>query len=292
MFQRLLICTDLTDGLQRLVHFVPSLAASGIQQITFLHVLPIDGKVVPRVDEDKIKQIRARLSVPEGEVSSGIEVKVEVQSGRVAERILAIAKANQSDLIMLGTESRSLLTEKLFGSTVNALCHDNNVPILIMRPQLLSTYTVEELDLRCRHIFRYFLLPYNGSKASQYLLSQVKHHAEHHSADALKNCLLLWVLEENDRLNQLLHESREREAETKLAAANTELAQLNLTVTTQIVCGEPVPEVLKAAMDYDITAIAIASNTMGKLAELSGPSFTGEILRRSWHPILFFPPVQ
>lgn len=292
MFQRLLICTDLTDGLQRLVHFVPSLAASGIQQITFLHVLPIDSKVVPRVDEDKIKQIHARLSVPEGEVPAGIELKVEVQSGRVAERILATAKANQSDLIMLGTESRSLLTEKLFGSTANALCHGNHIPILILRPQLLSTYTVEELDLRCRHLFRYLLIPYDGSKASQYLLSQVKHHAEHRPEDSLKNCLLLWVLEENDRLNQLLHESREREAATKLAAAKAELDQFNLTVTTQIVRGEPIPEVLKAAMDYDITAIAIASATMGKLAELSGPSFTGELLRRSWHPILFFPPVQ
>ena len=53
--------------------------------------------------------------------------------------------------------------------------------------------------------------------------------------------------------------------------------------------GERIPVTLRMAMDYDITAIAVATDTLGKLAELSGPSFAGELLRRSWHPVLFFP---
>jgi nucleotide-binding universal stress UspA family protein len=292
MFQRLLICTDLTDGLQRLVHFVPSLAANGVQQITFLHVVPLEGRGVPKPDESKVQRAREQLTFAETEVPSGVEVKVEVQAGRPGERIQAAAKANRSDLIILGTESRSMLSEKLFGSTGTTLCQNSTVPVLIMRPQLLSAYTVEELDLRCRHIFRYFLMPYDGGKASEYLISQVKHYAKDGTFNSLQECLLLWVVENDDRIEKLLHESRVQTAETKLAAVKRDLEQLDITVTAQVLTGDPIPEVLKAALEYDITAIAVASATLGKLVEISSPSFTGELLRRSWHPILFFPPIQ
>lgn len=289
MFQRLLICTDLMDGLYRLVNFIPSLASGGAQQVTFLHILPLEGRGVPKVDERKVQRARDRLSVAEKKLPADIDVKVEIQSGRPIERILATAKANQSDVILVGGESRTLLTEKLFGSTTANLCQGSKIPVLIMRPQLLSAYTNEELELRCRHIFRYFLIPYNGSQASERLVSQVKHYAEQHS-ESSHQCLLLTVIEENDRIDRMLHESRVREAETKLAAVKAELEQPNLRVTTEASVGEPVVQTLAYAVDYDITAIAIASDTMGKLAEWSKSSFAAEILRRSWHPVLFFPP--
>jgi nucleotide-binding universal stress UspA family protein len=292
MFHRLLICTSLSDGLQRLVHFVPSLAASGLQHITFLHVLPVDGRGIPRVDEGRKQQVKEQLSVAKAEAPAEVEVAVEVQAGRTDERILAVAKAHQCDLIILGSESRSLLTEKLFGSTAVSLCQQGTTPILILRPQLISVYTVEELDLRCRHLLRYFLLPYNGDRASEYLISQVKKCAGERPASILQECLLFQVIDNSDRLEKIMRESRLKEAEAKIAAAKATLESTGLKINTQIVFGEPIPETLKAALEYDITAIAIASATMGKLAEWSGPSFTGELIRRSWHPILFFPPIQ
>lgn len=289
MFQRLLICTTLTDGLQRLINFVPQLAEGGIQHVTFLHVLPVDGREIPKVDEEKVQQVKERISVAQADAHTSIEVKVEVQVGRSAERILATAQSDRADLIILGTESRSLLTEKLFGSTAIAVCQARKFPVLILRPQLISTYTVEELALRCRHLFRYFLLPYNGSRAADHMIGQIKQAVTAPSNHALQECFLLWVLEDNARIDKLLHDSRLQEAETKLAAAKAELEQVGLQVTTQIVSGEPVPETLKVAVDYDITAIALASDALGRLTELSRPSFTGEMLRRSWHPVLFFP---
>ncbi len=289
MFQRLLICTTLADGLQRLVHFVPQLAEGGIQHVTFLHVLPIDGREIPKIDEEKVQQVRESLAVAQSTTPEAIEVRVEVQTGRPVDRILATAQSDRSDLIVLGTESRSLLTEKLFGSTAIALCQSRKIPVLILRPQLISTYTVEELALRCRHLFRYFLIPYNGSRAAEHIVSQIKQSVSASSNHSLQECFLLWILEDNARIDKLLHESRLKEAETKLAAAKAELEQANLQVTAQIVAGEPVPETLRIAVDYDITAIALASDTLGRLMELSKPSFTGEMLRRSWHPVLFFP---
>jgi nucleotide-binding universal stress UspA family protein len=291
MFQRLLICTDLMDGLYRLANFIPSLVSGGAQHITFLHVLPFEGREIPRVDERKAEQARQRLAVAEEQVPEGVEVKVEIQSGKPIDRILATAQQMAADVILLGGESRTLLTEKLFGSTTANLCQGSKVPVLLMRPQLLSTYTNEELDLRCRHIFRYFLIPYDGGKASEYAVSQVKKYAEQHNHESMYQSLLLTVIEENDRLDKMMHENRVKEAETKLAVAKKSLEGPNLTVTAEISFGEPVVQTLIYAIDYDITAIAIASSTMGKFVEWSKNSFAGEILRRSWHPVLFFPPV-
>lgn len=289
MFQHLLICTTLQDGLQRLIHFVPDIAASGVRKIIFLHVLPIEDRGIPKPDVEKVEQARAQLTHATSELPAGIEVKVEIQSGRPAERILATAQEHHADLVILGTESRNLLTEKLFGSTAIALCQARKVPVLILRPQLISTYTVEELALRCRHLFRYFLIPYNGSRASEHLLTQIRQAGTARSFTSLQECFLLWILEEHARVDKLLHQSRRQEAETKLATAKAELEQVDLKVITQVVEGEPIPETLKIAVEHDITAIALASDTLGRLGELSKPSFAGEMLRRSWHPVLFFP---
>lgn len=292
MFQRLLICTSLADGLQRLVHFTHSFAAAGVQQIVFLHVVPLEGRGIPKPNETKVKQATELLSVALADAPAGLEVKIEVLAGRPEEAILTTARHHQTDLVVLGSESRSLLTEKLFGSTAAALCQSNRLPVLVLRPQLVSTYTVAELDLRCRHLFRYLLIPYDGSKTAESLLSQIEQQASRHRATAgqtLEECLLLRVLEDNDRLEKILHDSHLKQAEAQMAAAKAQLEAAQLTVITKVEQGDPILLTLQAAMDYDITAIAIATGTMGRLAEWSVPSFAAELLRRSWHPVLFFP---
>ena len=59
MFQNLLICTDLHDGLHRLVRFVPSLAASGIRKLVFFHSVRLDDdRGVAKVDKPAMEAAR------------------------------------------------------------------------------------------------------------------------------------------------------------------------------------------------------------------------------------------
>lgn len=288
MFQRLLICTDFTDGLQRLVHFVPNLAAGGIQQITFLHVISLDSdRQIPKIDPDKERQMRDRFIAAQQNVPDGIEIKIEVQWGRPIDAIFRVAQEHGADLILLGTPSRSLLTEKLFGSTTVGVCQRAAVPVMIFRPQLLCTYTNEELALRCQHLFRYFLLPYDGSHAAEYLVQRIHQLAEADTSQ-LQECLLTWVIGSGGR-REVSKDAQVQEAESRLAAVRSTLTSSGLTVHTKVLQGEPIPEILLAAIDYDISAIAISSERWGKLSELSAPSFAGEVLRRSWHPVIYFP---
>lgn len=288
MFHRLLICTDLSDGLQRFVHFVPSLAAGGVRQIVFLHTLAISSDWgVPQVDETRTQQIRDRLAVAQQQAPDGVEVSIEVQWGKPVEHILSAVQSYRPDLILLSANSRSLLTEKLFGSTTMQLCQRvQQVPLLIFRPQLISTYTREELDLRCRHLFRSWLVPYDGSEIAQGLVQQIQKQAQHRTPEFLEQCLLCWVVDEGGRIPKA---ARLQDADARIAAAQVELEAAQLQVNTVVLQGEPVVELLAVAQEQDVSVIALASDSLGKLLELSVPSVAGEILRRSWHPVIYFP---
>jgi nucleotide-binding universal stress UspA family protein len=287
MFQRLLICTDLSDGLHRLIHFVPSLAAGGVKQITFLHTIPVSNeREIPRMDEQKVAEVRDRLSpIP----YPGVEILVEVKWGKPIDQILSVIKSHQADLVIVGTPTRSLLTEKLMGSTMMGLCQKISVPLMILRPQLLGAFTNEELDLRCRHLFRYLLIPYDGSKTADYLLGRIKQQAQDRPSESLTECKLCWAYQSSGRRDVPKSEFPDA-SRAKLAAAEAELTALGLQVSSEVLAGGAVQEVLATAQDA--SAIAIASGTLGKLIELSSPSFAGEILRRSWHPVIYFPPNQ
>ena len=286
MFRRLLVCTDLSDGLQRLLNFIPSLAIAGVQQVTFLHCVPLnESGAIPRVDQDKMNSARDRLSVAIAQTS--VDVQVVVESGRPRDTILRIAKEVESDLIVVGTPVRSLLAEKIFGSTAIALYESTPIPILALRPQLISTYTTEELALRCQHLFRHLMLPYDGSETAKYLIEQLKQLVSQPNR-VLQACFLSWVVDDVDRRGIPL-EPKVQAAEAALAAVKAELISLNLQVETEVLLGLAVPEILKASVEPDISAIAVCHGARNQFLKMSVPSFTAELLRQSWHPVIYLP---
>lgn len=289
MFERVLICTDFSDGLHRLAYFVSSLALAGMKQIVFLHAVPLSEKgMIPRADTEKIEQAQIRLKEAVGKNPTDVEVKIEVQSGKSVETILKVARTYQSQLIILGSPNRSLLTEKLVGSTMADLSHQTTIPLLVVRPQLISAYTSEELTLRCQHLFRSLLIPYNGTEAANYLLQQVKRLAQQQSGRFLQNCRLCWVLDNSSR-RELPRKILPQQAEEILSQIKTDLEKVNLQVETEVREGYSVTTVLETGVIADISAIAVSSGTIGKLQEWLVSSFAAEVLRHSWYPVLFFP---
>lgn len=291
MFQCALVCTDFTDGLHRLVNFVPSLAEAGLKKVIFFHNAAfIKDREIPSVDEEAAEAARQRLIVAVEKAPAGLDVQVVVKAGRPIDNILQLANEHAADIILLGMPSRSLLNEKLFGSTSMGLAQRTRIPLMTLRPQLVSTYTTEELQLRCKHLFRYFLVPYDDSQASKYLTKRLQDQFAAHPAPVLKECLLYWVVEEGGR-RELRGETRLQDARNRLHDVQQEFANaLGIQVHAETVLGDRIAKTLEAANEYDISAIATSSDSLGKLMEWSVPSFTGEILRKSWHPVIYFPP--
>ncbi len=288
MFKRVLISTDLSDGLLRLGKFLPSLAAGGMEHIVFVHSVPLWTKgQIPREDTEKITVARDRLNGILTQVPDGLQVEVEVRSGNPTENILKAAEQYKSEVIILGASNRNLLSERLFGSTTLDLSGRTNIPLMTIPTALISPLTSEELDLRCRHLFRYILLPYADTPASGVLIKEFKRYAQNRPAHSLERCMLAWVID-GGVLRNVPKDYKLKEAHEKLAPLQAELEAIGLQVDVEVRLGEPVLDILDLAQMSDICAVALASNSLGKILDWF-PSFAAEVLRRSCEPVIFFP---
>jgi nucleotide-binding universal stress UspA family protein len=288
MFQRLLICTDLTDGLQRFVQCADAFATAGVAQLSILYIKPIEATVgVPKLDPSEVETITQTIR-GQAPTQTTLPVEVVVKMGTIVEAILQTVTEQQSDLVLLGTASKNPLSESLFGSTTRALAQKTNVPLMIFRPPIIAMMTLEELRLRSQHICRDLLLPYDGSEASVYLVDQIQQGTKL-PGEKIEECTLCFVQGENSKFVSTSPEAQMQIVEEKLAPAEAKLSQAGIRLERVIRSGNAVTQILAAAQESDVSAIAIASNSLGKLVEWTTPSLTGELLRRSWYPVLFFP---
>jgi nucleotide-binding universal stress UspA family protein len=288
MFRRILVSTNLTDGLYRLGQFLPSLAAGGIEQIVFLHCVPFWSKgQIPREDTEKIKQAQERLSFITENIPNGMEVAIEIKSGLPIDHILKVAQTYKSDVILVGTEPKTLLTDQIFGATIIDLSARIKIPLINFPTPLLYALTAEELDLRCRHLFRYVGIPYDDTDASRQLVAEFKRYAAQRPANSLERCMLAWIID-GGILREVPKDSLLEEAQEKLAAIKTELTGLGLEVDVEVRLGELVSDILQIAAMSDICAIAVAGKNLGGSWDWIR-NFRRDILRGSSQPVIFFP---
>jgi len=290
MFQSCLICTDFNDGLYRFIDCVPNLAQCGLNKIVFFHSVPLwDEGEVPRIDQEKMEQAQQRLQKALENVPDGVEVKIEVLSGKPLDTIPRVLKQHSIDVIMTGTSIKNLLQEKFFGSTSVGLAKITSQPLNIIRPELITTYTREELALRCQHLWRYLLIPYNDSKTAHYLIDEIKKYAQDRPENSLEKCMLMSVIDDTGRAS-VLAKQRIKEAEEKLQSVKAELEELGIEVNTLVKTGNPLQEITTAALDFDISAIAIATDYRNSLLQWTVRSFANDVMRSSWFPVLLFSP--
>lgn len=172
------------------------------------------------------------------------------------------AQAVQTDLILLGTQTRSLLTEKLFGSTLMQVVERSRVPVMSLRPQLINIFTAEELELRCRHLFRSVLIPYNDTAAAKHLIEQIEQLAQNKPKGCLERLHLCWAVE-GLRRRDVPEQYQAEAAQQVLATVQAKLTATGLqTGVVEVVQGEPVPEVIQFAQRVDASAIALTASNL------------------------------
>ena len=290
MFQSCLICTDFTDGLHRLTDCVPNLAQCGLKKIVFFNSVPLwEEGDVPRIDKEKAENAEQRLQKALNNVPESVDVQIEIISGKPLDTIPRVLKKHDIDVIMTGASIKSSLQEGVFGSTSSGLAKLTTQPLNIIRPELITTYTREELALRCQHLWRYLLIPYNNSETARYLIEEIKKYAQNRPENSLKQCMLMSVVDDCGR-KSVLAEQRTKEAEESLQSVKAELEALDIKVNTLVTQGNPLQETTMAALDFDISAIAIATDYRNSLFQWTVRSFANDVMRSSWFPVLLFSP--
>jgi len=101
--------------------------------------------------------------------------------------------------------------------------------------------------------------------------------------------MLMSVVDDCGR-KSFLAEQRVEEATTNLKAVKEELEALDIEVNTLVKVGNPLQEITTAALDFDISAIAIATDYRNSLLQWTVRSFANDVMRSSWFPVLLFSP--
>ncbi|APB33729.1 universal stress protein UspA family nucleotide-binding protein [Gloeomargarita lithophora Alchichica-D10] len=286
MFKRLAIATDLQDGLQRLSHFLPALGAGGVEAVTFVHGVPYrDTGVRTREDTEALAQAEAKLTLPAE--TGGVQANCIIRSGKPAEVVVQVAREVGADLILVGTQQRNALAEKLLGSDSLNIMRKCEIPLMVIRPQLVQVLTAEELDLRCRHLFYHLLLPYRGRAESKLLLNSVLTQVQKSPTPQVVCCHLVWVVEDPIRRDFAPDPQEIQRAEQELQAVAAQLTPHIPQVYTHVRTGNPVEACLTLAQMLDISAVTLTEAHMTNLWDLSA-SLGGELLRRIPYPLILF----
>jgi len=286
VFKRLVIATDLRDGLHRFSRFLPSLGAGGVEAVTFVHGVPYqDVGVRVREDTEALAAAAEQLTLPTD--TGGVQVQRVIRSGRPAEVVVQVAQEVGGDVVIVGTQQRNVLAEKLVGSDALSIMRKCEIPVMVIRPPLVQVLTAEEMDLRCRHLFYHLMLPYRGRPESKHLLDCVLTQVRKTPVPRVECCHLVWVVTDPIRRDFDPDPQEIQRANQELQTVAAQLSPYIAQVYTHVRTGNPVEACMTLAQTLDISAITLTEAHMTKLWDLS-LSLGGELLRRIPYPLIFF----
>ena len=167
MFRTALVALDLLDVLpikRPLQQCLPDLKNWGIDKIVLAHAIHdphghSSSAVHKKWCVDELEQCAKPLR------EYGIEVAVVVRdSSKPAEEILAVARDNSADLIVIGSRSQDIITKLFLGRVAREVIRKTTLPLLLEWIEPRERKTDSGDDLICTNTLRKLLLATDFSK--------------------------------------------------------------------------------------------------------------------------------
>src|SRR6185295_2728887 len=140
LITRILFATDFSRWAQRAEDYACALACSWRASLTVLSVAEFPPGLNPAyaVNQqylaDLLKQVSSQLVDLKGRAERrGIAVTTRVATGIPSEEVLTVARAEDSDLIVVGTRGKTGLAHILLGSTAERVIRGAPCPVLSVR---------------------------------------------------------------------------------------------------------------------------------------------------------------
>jgi len=140
MFDRILFPIDDSDGVAAVRDSVYALAAAHDATLHVLNVADTAHDSVTRIGDEVIDTLEQEGEALVDEVASqaaarGIETETAVIQGGVAATITEYAETAEIDCIVMPTQGRKGIEERLLGSTTERVSRETTVPLLTLRPE-------------------------------------------------------------------------------------------------------------------------------------------------------------
>jgi nucleotide-binding universal stress UspA family protein len=249
-----------------------------------------EAEVTPEVEEALRRDLTTRLGDMPG--TGAVWVHLDPSMGRPSESLVAMARREAADLIVVGTHQRSGASKWWYGSVSQKVIHDASVSVLCVPSSAGAAVTIPEVrrvlaptDLSevgisaIRHA--YSVVPSGGTV---YLL---------HVLEPLGTTPPLYAQYLHPSSTPVLSPEQEQLAEQLRGLVPPEAAARGITTRVEVVHGRKVSEAItQAAERFGCDVICLATHGRSGLTKALAGSVAQEVLQGSTRPVLLVRPVD
>jgi nucleotide-binding universal stress UspA family protein len=247
--RNILFATDFSEASMHALPYVAGIARKLGSSVFLCHIVEPNSLVASApeaapalyegMQEQAVTQLTALTHSPELE---GVEAKIVVGVGAIADALPNAVAENKIDLIVMGTHGRTGLRRLLLGSAVEAVCRVATCPVLTVGPGLKSKMATA---------FSRILLPTDLSEDSKRILPHLRQLAEEYQSQIT----VLHVMPEELVTNPEAAKLAEPIGHRLIQTFKPELA--GSKVEFEIGFGETVETVLRTALSKNADVIAM-----------------------------------
>ncbi len=294
MITRILFATDFSRWAKRAEDYACALACSWKTSLTVLSVaefmpgLNPDYPVNQQYLADLLKDASSQLVDLKGRAERrGIAVTTRVATGIPSEEVITAARAEDSDLIVVGTRGKTGLAHVLLGSTAERVIRGAPCPVLAVRTEPADSEQ-EEGPLSRPVTLERILVPVDFSDCSLDALEFAAVVAQ----QAKASLLLLHVLEPvSYGLDFTLGQSRTRHSEVeswtkRLEELASALKVTQLPVESRLRGGLPADSILDSAQTQPCDLIVMGTHGRRGISHALSGSVAEAVLRKARCPVL------
>jgi nucleotide-binding universal stress UspA family protein len=293
VIKRILFATDFSQWAKRAEDYACALACSWRASLTVLSVaefqpgLNPDYPINQQYLTDLMNRASSQLVDLKGRAEQrGITVTTRMATGIPSEEVIAAARAEDSDLIVVGTKGKTGLAHVLLGSTAERVIRGAPCPVLAVRTDPAGTE--EEAVLSKPVTLERILVPVDFSDCSLDALEYAVVVAQQAGA----SLMLLHVLEPvSYGLDFTLGHSKARRAEVETWTKRLEeLAyshqRPNMAVECRLRGGVPADSILDSAKTMPCDLIVMGTHGRRGISHALSGSVAEAVLRKAFCPVV------
>ena len=289
MFDRLIVATDLSPASYAVVRCLGRLRALGAEHCLLLQCIGTVSAASTALSYDT-SSLEAMLDEQRAILGEhGFSVETRIVVGSPKQEIVRTAREEAYSLIVVGTQGRSQVAERLLGGVAYAVINHATTPVLAMPVEMR-----DGAEQRCEPVARcdftdHVLYATDFSAAADHAFAYLRDIV----AAGVRKVTLVHV---QDVVKLARHSAvRMREFDDidhdRLETMRDSLHAVgSAAIDVEIVHGSPSDVIIDVAVRRDVQLVVMATQGRGFVGELVLGSVSHKVVRRSPAPVLLIPP--